>query len=86
MKALDTARKIFSEMTPERKKEVERAFELMNSSEEFNPEFEPAMRQMAFGGNCVFDPNGKQVYLEGEFSSEDLLRIVAVMHEGDKSK
>jgi hypothetical protein len=48
----------------------------MKSQEEYS---QPLMRRMAFGGDCSFDANRKQVELSGEFSKEDLFRIALTM-------
>ena len=62
--------KYFKELTPERQKDLKAAFDENK---------EPEMRMMQFGGYHLFDPNNKQVELDGTFSRADLMRIILSM-------
>lgn len=73
---IEKFQKALSEMTPERVDSLSRSFAAMKSQEEYS---QPLMRRMAFGGDCSFDANRKQVELSGEFSKEDLFRIALTM-------
>jgi hypothetical protein len=68
--------KAISELSPERKRDLNSIFSDMRESEEH---LQPMMRQTHFGGECNFDVNRKQVELNGVFSKADLLRIAMIL-------
>ena len=72
----DDFRKALDELTPARRKALEDAFGAMQKTEEA---VQPPMRHMHFGGSYDFDEKGKSVYLEGDFSKDDLFRIALTL-------